>query len=238
MTAFFPLAATVISAAFAYRLVLQYRHKHRPHLLAWFVALAVYAVAALTEVMGAWAGWSSGLFRAYYFLGGIILVGILGLGTIFLLFPSFARAAIAVLTVLSLIGLLGVLGAHLDPAYLQTHQVPSLRAIPPGGGLFNVLAIAMAATINIVGTLILIGGALWSWYGLFRRGYPLERLIGTVLIAVGAFVVAGASSLTRFGIYELFYVGQFAGVLIMFVGFMAASRVPAQATKLGVPAPS
>jgi hypothetical protein len=49
--------------------------------------------------------------------------------------------------------------------------------------------------------------------------------------------VAGASSLTRFGIYELFYVGQFAGVFIMFLGFLAASRVPARAT-VGVPAPS
>jgi hypothetical protein len=237
VTSFFPLAATVISAIFAGTLWRQYQRKRRPYLLAWFVGLVVYAVAALTEVIGAWAGWSSSLFRVYYFLGGIALVGILALGTILLLAPARGRAALTALAVLSVMGLAGVVGAHLDPAYLQTHQVPLTKVIPTEGGVFNVMAIAMAATINIVGGLILIGGALWSAYGLWRRGQPGERLVANILIAVGAFIVAGASSLTRVGIYELFYVGQFAGVLIMFLGFLAASRVPSRAA-LGVPAPS
>lgn len=237
MTPIFPLGATVISVLFAVTLWLQYQRKHRPYLLVWFIALTIYAVAAFTEFLGSTAGWSPLLFRTYYVLGGIVLVGVLGLGTLYLLFPRIAPIALAVLIALSVVGLLGVLAAQLDASYLDTHQVPSLRAMPPGGNVFNDLAIAMAATINILGTLVLIGGALWSAYGLWRRGQPGDRLIANVLIAVGAFVVAGASSLTRIGIYELFYVGQFGGVTLMFLGFLAASRAPARA-KLEIPASS
>ncbi len=222
---FFPLAATLISAAFAFTLGSQYRAKRRPYLLVWCVALAIYALAALTEVLGAAGTWNPFLFRAYYFLGGIVLVGVLALGTISLLARRAALGTLVILLVLSGLGLVGVITAQLDTGLLETRQVPSLNTIPPGGGVFNVLAIAMAVVINTVGSLILIGGALWSAYGLWQRGEPRERLVANMLIAAGAFIVAGASTLTRFGVYELFYLGQALGVLVMFLGFLAAQRV-------------
>src|SRR2546427_139571 len=141
---FYALAAAAISAAFALTLWVQYRSKPRPYLMAWSVALAIYAVAALL----------------------------------------------------------------------------------------------MAAVLNIVGSVILIGGALWSAYGAGRKGGAQSRLVANILIAAGAFIVAGASTLTRlFHVYELFYVGQAVGVLIMFGGFLAAQRAPRRAANLK-PAPS
>jgi hypothetical protein len=231
---FYPLAAALISAAFAVTLFAQYQRKPRPFLLAWSIALTVYALAALTEVWGAAGDWSVPLFKAYYFLGGIVLVGILALGTIYLLAHRSARFALMILIALCGLGLIGVVGAHVQPGVLQASggRVPSLNAIPPERSFFNVVAIAMAVTINIVGTLILIGGALWSAYGLWRRGYPTSRLLTNILIAAGAFIVAGASSLTRFGIYELFYVGQAVGVLVMFAGFLVGTRQPARRASL------
>jgi hypothetical protein len=54
-----------------------------------------------------------------------------------------------------------------------------------------------------------------------------------LLIAAGAFIVASASSLTRvFHIYEVFYLGQALGVLVMFGGFLMAQRAPRRAPKL------
>jgi hypothetical protein len=223
---FYPLIATIVSAAFAATLLSRYRSRRRPYLLAWAVALGLYAVSALTEVVGAAAGWDALLFRAYYFCGGIVLVGALALGTVFLLAPRLGRAALVVLALLAAVGLVGVLGANLQADLLATRQVPSLNAIAPERSLFNVAAIAMAATINIVGTLVLVGGALWSAYALWRRGMPANRLLANLLIAAGAFIVAGASSLTRLGVYELFYVGQAVGVIVMFGGFLTAERAP------------
>jgi len=72
---FYPLAAALISAAFAITLWMQYRSKPRAYLAAWSVALAVYAVAASTEVLGAAGGWNPDLYRLYYYFGGITVVG-------------------------------------------------------------------------------------------------------------------------------------------------------------------
>ena len=230
---FYALAATAISAVFAVTLFVQYRAKPRPYLLAWSVALAFYAIAALTEVIGAAGGWNAPLYRTYYFFGAIILVGLLALGTIYLIAPRFSRVALWALIVLAAIGLAGVLGAHLQALKLETHQVPDADTIKAQGGLFNVLAILMAALINIVGSVILIGGALWSAYGAWRKGGAQSRLVANILIATGAFIVAGASTLTRlFHVYELFYVGQAIGVLVMFGGFLAAQRAPRRAGSL------
>jgi hypothetical protein len=230
---FYPLVATLISAAFAITLWRQYRAKHKPYLLAWAVALAFYAIAALTEVIGAASGWNPPLYRIYYFFGAIILVGLLALGSIYLLAPRFSRIALWALIVLAAIGLAGVLGAHLQAVKLETHQVPDADTIRAQGGIFNVLAILMAALINSVGSVILIGGALRSAYGAWRNGGARSRLMANILIAAGAFIVAGASTLTRvFHVYELFYVGQAIGVLVMFGGFLAAQRVPRRAGNL------
>jgi len=230
---FYALAATLISAAFAATLWMQYRARPRPYLLAWAVALGTYAIAALTEVIGAAGGWTPLLFRTYYFFGAIVLVGVLALGTVLLLAPRFSGIALWVLIVLAAIGLAGVLGAQLQAVKLETHQVPNTDTIQVQGGLFNVLAILMAALINSVGSLILIGGALWSAYGAWRKGGAQSRLVANILIAAGAFIVAGASTLTRlFHVYDLFYVGQAIGVLVMFGGFLAAQRAPRRAANL------
>ena len=230
---FYPLLATVISAAFAATLWRQYRRRPRAYLAAWSVALAIYAVAALTEVIGAASGWNPLLYRIYYFFGGITVVGVLALGTIYLLAPRFGRVALWLLVVLAAIGLAGIVGARLQPGLLDTHQVPSVDTIRLEQGIFNVVAILMAAVLNIVGSVILIGGALWSAYGAWRRGSAQSRLVANILIAGGAFIVAGASTLFRvFHVYELFYVGQAIGVLVMFGGFLAAQRTPRPAPNL------
>ena len=230
---FYALAATIISAAFAATLWTQYRAKPRPYLLAWSVALAVYAVAALTEVIGAAAGWDPLLYRIYYYFGGIMVVGILALGTIYLLAPRFGRTALWVLLVSAAVGLAGIVGASLQPGLLDTHQVPPVDTIKVEHGVFNVIAIAMAAILNSVGSIILVGGAAWSAYGTWVKHGPPSRLTANILIAAGAFIVAGASTLTRlFHAYELFYVGQAIGVLVMFGGFLAAQRAPRRAANL------
>src|SRR5438105_2308186 len=94
-------------------------------------------------------------------------------------------------------------------------------------------AYLLAALLNSVGSVILIGGAAWSAVSAWRRGGAQSRLVANVLIAAGAFIVAGASTLFRvFHVYELFYVGQAIGVLVMFGGFLSAQRAPRQAATL------
>jgi hypothetical protein len=231
--AFYALVAFLVSAAFAGTLWVQYRNRPRAYLLVWAIALVCYAIAALTEVIGAAGGWSPLLYRTYYFFGAIILVGVLALGTIYLIAPKYRSLALTILVVLGVIGLVGVLGANLQVAKLDTHQVPNADTIRAQGGPFNVLAILLAIIVNTVGSVILIGGAAWSAYAAWRRGGASSRILAMALIAAGAFIVAGASSLTRlFHVYEVFYVGQAIGVLVMFAGFLTTQRAPRTAPKL------
>ncbi len=227
---FYPLAATLISAAFALTLWLQYRTKRRPFTLVWAIALTIYAVATLMETLGASGLWNPFLYKMYYFAAAILLVGVLGLGTIYLLAPRYASLAITILVFLAAVGLLGVIGAQVGTSVLETRQVPQRF---PTDGIFNLLAIAMAVFINLAGTIVLVGGAFWSAYGLWRRGQPRERVWSNVLIAIGALIVASGTGVSRLGVYELFYVSQAIGVLVMFAGFLTAQRVPSRVVHLG-----
>src|SRR5438309_1841181 len=95
------------------------------------------------------------------------------------------------------------------------------------------LAWAVALAFYAIAALTEVIGAAWSAYGAWRRGAPSSRLVANILIAAGALIVAGASTLTRlFHVYELFYVGQAIGVLVMFGGFLAAQRAPRRAANL------
>ena len=92
------------------------------------------------------------------------------------------------------------------------------------------LALFLAIIGNTVGTLVLVVGAGLSAYRASRRGLHRNIPVGNVLILGGAPVVAGAASLTRFGIYELFYAGQALGIAVIFAGFVvigSAARVTA-----------
>src|SRR3989475_12628595 len=71
---FYALAAAAISAAFALTLWEQYRSKPRPYLMAWSVALATYAVAVLTEVIGPAPGWILPLYLTYCYSWRILVV--------------------------------------------------------------------------------------------------------------------------------------------------------------------
>src|SRR5207244_163110 len=93
--------------------------------LAWAIALTIYAVAALTETLGAGGLWNAFLYKTYYFTAAILLVGVLGLGSVYLLAPRHASLALTVLVLLAAIGLVGVIGVRLMFAgFLTTQRVP------------------------------------------------------------------------------------------------------------------
>jgi hypothetical protein len=236
-----PAVTTLISLAFAAQVLAQYRERRRLHQLAWGLALVFYAVAASTEVMGALSGWTDPGFRLYYLFGAVLLVPWLSLGTVELQLQSdrMTQARLgyrAFVAVISALGLLMVALAPLHGHWLATTQVPSNCAMwcksESGYELANGLAALSAAVGNIIGTLVLVAGAGYSAYRTYRAGRPRNLTVGNLLILAGALVVASASTLTRFGSYELFYAGQAAGVAIIFGGFLLIGSVTHRRTSL------
>ncbi|MQB00718.1 MAG: hypothetical protein GEU78_10550 [Actinobacteria bacterium] len=213
----FPLAAAGVSAVFASILFRGWRTRPRAHLLAWSVALAMFAVASGAAAIGMLAGWSGPIFRTYYLFGAILNVPVLALGTLYLLAPArHARVATSVVILLSLSAAIAVLGAPLDVAALRTTGIPSGGEVMPPGPR------AVSRYYSFAGFFVVVGGALWSAGRLARsRQGHLKRLaVANGLIATGTFIVAVASGFARYGRGLIFAVGLFLGVSVMFLGFL------------------
>ena len=77
---------------------------------------------------------------------------------------------------------------------------------------------------NIYGTIMLVGGALWSSWLFLKKGVLPSRALGNVLIAAGAILIASASTLTRLGVGEFLYLGELLAAVLMYAGFTLAAR--------------
>lgn len=209
----FPLIAALIALVCAAFVGWDAWRRPRPERVAWTVAFAVFAVAAGAEVLGSALGWNTTLARVYYLTGAVLVVGILALGELYLLFPERMPAIVPGLALLvAAISATVVWSAPIDQARLQGE---GWGAIERGPAL-----IALAASINAGGTLVLALGALYSAWKLRLVGGSRDRAIGCILIALGTVVVAAGGTLTRFGHREYLYLAMAAGIAIIFLGVL------------------
>lgn len=219
----FPMAAAAVAAVFALLITRQWLARHKPHHLAWAIALAMFAVGSFAAAAGLLGSWSGGLYRTFYFFGAIANVPVLGLGTMFLSAPKRVATAFAVVVAAALIYAAGAtFTAQLNGAGLATRGVPRAGEVLPGQ------LRDLSRIYSYTGFFIVLGGALWSAWRLSRTGdEALRRIAGAnVLIAAGAFVAGVASGFARFGRGSVLGVGLLAGISLMFAGFLK-SKAPA-----------
>ena len=209
MQALPPVAAALVAAVFALLLVRSYRRRPAGQKALWASGFALFAAAAAAEALAQRHGWSPALFRCYYLCGGVLTVGLLGAGSAWLLLPRRGRdVLLGALAVAVVAATAAVLLAPVDGAALAA--VSGGR--PPANGALGGHAFLWAIALNSAGTVALVGGSLLS---IVRR----RNVRGNVWIALGALVVAAATGLSRGGSYSFVYLGQLAGVSLMFVGF-------------------
>jgi len=65
-----------------------------------------------------------------------------------------------------------------------------------------------------------------------------NRVIGSVLIAAGAFSIGEASTLTRLGYGEYLYLGELMAVVLMYVDFVVASKPATEEERQAQPVPA
>ncbi len=88
------------------------------------------------------------------------------------------------------------------------------------------LIIAFTIILNIYGTLTLVGGAIYSAIIFFRKRVLVNRMIGNVLIAIGALAPAMAGSFVKMGLVDGLYLSELVGVVLMYIGFIQSTTVP------------
>jgi hypothetical protein len=84
--------------------------------------------------------------------------------------------------------------------------------------LFNLVIAPFAMTVNFVVSLPLLARS-------FVAGKVNSRVPSTILIAVGGMAAGGVDALNRFGSTQLFEVGKFAAVVLIFGGFLVSAEV-------------
>jgi hypothetical protein len=226
-----PFISTLVTLAFTAAVFRRYLVKHGPHLLIWCIGLLFYCIGTLAEVI---LGFSfSGLMLKLWYLSGAMLTAAwLGQGTVHLLVRrrGVALSLTGVLIAVSLLAAGLVLLAPLTPAaasYNVTQAISSqYKTILTRSGL----TIALTILLNIYGTLTLIGGAIYSAVIFWRKHVLLNRMIGNILIAVGAMAPAMAGSFVKMGLVDGLYLSELIGVVIMYIGFIQATTVAVQET--------
>jgi len=216
-----PLFTTIVAGAFTYSLYKQYSERKKIHQLLWTIAMLFYAVSALMEFLmnRDVLGPSVLAFKVYYILSAP-LVGMLGAGVVYLLAKKRIADGFTALMVLLSLALLVTGATHpLDQAVLtQAFQRPLGEAFHQAVDAYPMSVRKYAIIENIIGGLVLIGGAAYSYIRDRRRSYNLWIFLG------GLMPMIGGSALAFFHQPDLFFVFELAGTALLYYGFILSDR--------------
>jgi len=212
------VAAAMVGVAFGLSTWERWLARRRQHELAWTLALAMFAVAAAALAVGAQAGWSGPVCRAFYLFGAIADVPVLAVGTVYLLAGRRAgdistRAVTAFCAFAA-----GVIVTAPFRAALPANELVQ------GSKVFGPLPRVLAAVGSAGAAAVIFGGAVWSGWRVRRNGEPRRLLWSNGLIALGTLVLGASGTLNSvFGAMTAFAVTLLAGIVVIFAGFLIAS---------------
>lgn len=215
----FPLVAALLGLACSLAVARDLIRRPRPDKAAWLIAFAIFAVAAGAEVAGDWLGWTPLLARLYYLTGAVLVVGFLALGELYLLAGHRIRTVAPGATLLiTAFAASAVWAAPIDRPMLATDGWEAISR-PAGSALFW-----LAIALNAGGTLVLVGGLIWSAWRFWRLRIQRNRMVGCLLIALGALTVAAGGTLTRLGDPAYLYIAMSVGIALIFGGYVQTRK--------------
>ena len=237
-TRFLPFVSTVVTLTFAGLVIARYASRGGTHHLLWGIGLLWYALGTGSEAFLSLA-YSPWVLKAWFLAGAMLTAAWLGQGTLFLLVRRrwLTWGTLGLLVLASAAATLVLLASPVTAGTYQvtlpaSGQYSQLLTSPPGLILLTIL-------LNLYGTVLLVGGALLSAWLFWRKQILAHRVLGNILIAVGAFFPALAGTSLKLGLVDWLYVSELAGSVVMYLGFLVATsgasmRPPTE----GIPAPS
>ncbi len=221
MEAFLAALAALAATGFAADLVRSHVARPRPHVAAWSAAMLMYAAATWALFWGLAFGWGEVTFRVFYWFGAILNVVFLALGAAYLVLGQRVGGLLLVL--------FSAFGAGSGAVTFGTAFVAALPGggVPAGSDLFPAPAEGIASPRlwavvgNSVGTLLLIGLALYTVLRFWRRNRPL--VAGNLLIIAGTLSPVLGGALTAFGEGGGLAVSLLGGAALLWAGYRVSS---------------
>ncbi len=221
-----PFFSTLVMFVFTAYVLQRYLVRRKLHFLFWGLGLAMFGIGSFSEAYLA-LSWNKWIFFSWYLFGAILTAAWIGHGTVYLLARKkrahvlsvilLAGSAIAGILLLRAMPYLNV--ASFTTAEPISEQYREIMPPIPDGGQVRLTT----PFFNIYGLITLVGGALWSSYLFWRKRVLPNRVLGNVLIAIGALTIASASTLTRLGYGSVLYLGELLAATLMFSGFLVAA---------------
>ncbi|MEI2705214.1 MAG: hypothetical protein V9E89_08090 [Ilumatobacteraceae bacterium] len=229
MNAALAAAATLVAAAFTLSTWDRWLRRRRSHELAWTISLATFTLGSAALWWAESTGWNLANFRLFYLAGAVLNVPWLALGTVYLLAGERRGRAVRGW----LVGLSGLAAGVVLTA--PTRTPVNGNEMPTGKDVFGVAPRVLAALGSGVAALVIIGGALWSAWRVWRATAPAvaghtragatnRRLVaGNLLIAGGTLILSASGTLAgRLGKDRAFAITLTAGIVVLFAGFLVA----------------
>ena len=206
----------------------KYWKGRKTYLLIWSLGLFIGALAVLSFYV--FLLYKSSLaFFAYYYLGGGLTPAVLGLGSMYLLGKKRLYTISLYLTIiLSIFVLVFLLNAHI--IYTNFYnliryfngEIPLNKNIfPNGSGIFKIGSWVIPIAIsNTLGSVELIGVALYSTILAFKRRVFNKTFWGLLILTISVFLIASLSTIARLFTPVIFWPAMAIGWLVFFIGFM------------------
>ncbi len=226
---FIPIATTLIALVFAYVVFDHYRERRSgPHLLWWAGGIFIYGAGTCAEAAVTLFGWHEATFRAWYITGALLGGAPLAQGTVYLLLSRrtanrLTAALVPYISVAAACVLLTPINHALVEPYRLSGQVMQWQWVR----LFSPF-------VNTYAFIFLVGGAALSAFRYRKNRDTYHRFVGNTLIAVGALLPGVGGMATRLGHTEVLYVGEFVGIILIWMGYRwnvrgpTATRAPAE----------
>lgn len=217
----FPLAASLTSAAFGVHLLVRFGRRGQLFEGLWGVAMLMFAIASGALALGVLDEWSSAEFRTYWLFGAVLNVPYLAVGEGYLLLRQkwMAHGLLMLALVATVWAAREVRTAPLDASVL-TEEFFSGREVLGEGST----SLFLARLYSFSGYGVLALGALWSAFQVRGRPELRNRFYGTLLVVLGATVVAAGAAFAAAANFAGFSVTLAVGVAVMYWGFLTATR--------------
>lgn len=220
---YLPIGTTILSVIFCTILLKRYFAKGTAlHLLWWGLGVMAYGIGTALESSITLFGNSIWLTKAWYIAGALFGGYPLAQGSAYLLASRKTADRLTWITLpfILCVALLVVL-SPVVPEALEPYR-------PSGSILGWVWVRALTPFINLYAVFFLVGGAIYSAWRFARTsgaGHG-QRAIGNVFIAVGGILPGIGGALAKTGAIEALYVGEFVGLILIWIGFAINIRAP------------